>query len=61
MWRGFRRSALTETERVRGGSGPLDNFVVLVVSLVVLAIAGAALLWYFGYLPGHPVLPREHG
>ncbi len=62
MWRGFRRSALSETEKVRAGSGPLDNFVVLVISLVVLAILGAILLWYFGYLPGHhAVAPTEHG
>jgi hypothetical protein len=61
MWRGFRRSALSETERTRGGTGPLDNLVVLIVSLVLLAIVGAGLLWYFGYWPGgHPAI-TEHG
>jgi hypothetical protein len=61
MWRGFRRSAVSETEKVRGGGGPLDNLVVLITSLVLLAIIGAGLLWYFGYWPGgHPAL-TEHG
>jgi hypothetical protein len=55
MWRGFRKSAASETEKVRGGGGPLDNLVVLITSLVLLAILGAALLWYFGHWPGgHP-------
>jgi hypothetical protein len=60
MWRGFRKSAVSETEKVRGGGGPLDNLVVLIASLVLLAVLGAALLWYFGYFPGgHPAL-TEH-
>ena len=61
MWRRFWRSAEQETEDVRGGGGPLDNLVVLITSLIVLAILGAALLWYFGYFPGgHPAF-TEHG
>jgi hypothetical protein len=61
MRRLFRRSAVSETEKVRGGGGPLDNLVVLIVSLFLLAILGAALLWYFGYWPGgHPII-TEHG
>ena len=40
-----------ETDKVREGSGPLDNLVVLIVSLVVLVVIGGALLWYFGYIP----------
>jgi hypothetical protein len=60
MWRGFRRSAVSETDKVRAGSGPLDNLVVLVTSLVVLVIVGAALLWYFGYIPrAHSVAPEQ--
>ena len=60
MWRGFKKSAGSETEKVRGGGGPLDNLVVLIASLVLLAVLGAALLWYFGYFPGgHPAL-TEH-
>jgi hypothetical protein len=35
MWRGFRKSAVSETEKVRGGGGPLDNLVVLITSLVL--------------------------
>jgi hypothetical protein len=42
MWRGFRKSAASETEKVRGGGGPLDNLVVLLTSLVLLAIIGSA-------------------
>lgn len=37
----------TETERVRQGTGPLDNLVVLVVSLALLAVIGAGVLYYF--------------
>lgn len=62
MWRGFRRSPESETDRVRAGGGPLDNLVVLTISLVVLVVVGAALLWYFGYFPGaHTPVPTEHG
>jgi hypothetical protein len=60
MW-WFRRQAVSETDKLRGGTGPLDNFVVLITSLIVLAVLGAALLWYFGYLPGHHTVPTEHG
>jgi hypothetical protein len=57
----FRRSAESETDRVRGGGGPLDNLAVLITSLILLAIIGALLLWFFGYFPGgHPAL-TEHG
>jgi hypothetical protein len=41
----------SETDRVREGTGPLDNLKVLIVSLVVLVPIGGVLLWYFGYLP----------
>jgi hypothetical protein len=61
MRRLFRRSAVSETEKVRGGTGPLDNLVVLIVSLVLLAIIGAGLLWYFGYWPGGHQPLTEHG
>jgi hypothetical protein len=60
MWRGFRGSAVSETDRTRGGTGPVDNLVVLITSLVLLALLGAVLLWSFGYFPGgHPAL-TEH-
>jgi hypothetical protein len=60
MWRRFRRSAQQETDDVRGGGGPLDNLVVLSISLVVQAIVGALLLWYFGYFPGgHPAVTER--
>ncbi len=29
-----------------------NSFVILTVSLVVLALIGVGLLWYFGILPG---------
>jgi hypothetical protein len=61
MWRGFRRSAVSETDKVRAGGGPLDNLVVLITSLIVLVIVGAALLWYFGYMPGSHSIAPEHG
>ena len=57
----FKRSSVSETERVRGGGGPLDNLVVLITSLALLVILGVGLLWYLGYWPGgHPTL-TEHG
>jgi len=61
MWRGFRKSAVSETDKVRQGSGPLDNLVVLLTSLILLAIIGGALLWYFGYGPGSHQPPIEQG
>jgi hypothetical protein len=61
MWRRFRKQAVSETEKVRGGGGPLDNLVVLITSLALLTVLGVGLLWYFGYWPGgHPTL-TEHG
>lgn len=55
MWRGMRRrKAKLETDEVRAGTGPKDNLVVLITSLVILAVVGAFLLWYFGFLPRHP-------
>lgn len=55
MWRGMRRrKADLDTDEVRGGTGPKDNLVVLIVSLLILAAAGAFLLWYFGFVPRHP-------
>ena len=58
----FRRSAESETDRVRGGGGPLENLcLVPITSLILLAIIGGLLLWFFGYFPGgHPAL-TEHG
>jgi hypothetical protein len=55
MWRGMRsRRTGLDPEKVRAGAGPKDNLVVLITSLVILAAAGAFLLWYFGFLPHHP-------
>lgn len=55
MWRGMRRrKAELDTEDVRAGTGPKDNLVVLIASLVILTAAGACLLWYFGFLPHNP-------
>jgi hypothetical protein len=50
------RTAKTEAvvdveEQIRAGTGPKDNLVVLITSLVILAAAGAFLLWYFGFWP----------
>jgi hypothetical protein len=61
MWLGRRNRTITETpEQSRQGTGPLDNFVVLTVSIIVLAIIGLLLIWYFGFYPGgHPGV--EHG
>jgi hypothetical protein len=35
MWRRARRPSVSETEKVRGGSRPLDNLVVLITSLTL--------------------------
>ena len=61
MWFGSGRNRITETpEESRQGTGPLDNLVVLTVSIVVLAAIGLLLIWYFGFYPGgHPGV--EHG
>ncbi len=61
MWLDRRNRTITETpEESRQGTGPLDNFVVLTISIVVLAIIGLLLIWYFGFYPGgHPGV--EHG
>ena len=61
MWPGRRNRTITETpEQSRQGTGPLDNFVVLTISIIVLAIIGLLLIWYFGFYPGgHPGV--EHG
>ena len=61
MWRRFRKPWVSEAEKVRGGGGPLDNLVVLITSLTLIAVLGVGLLRYFGYWPdGHPTL-TEHG
>jgi hypothetical protein len=55
MWRGMhRRRAGLDTDEVRGGTGPKDNLVVLITSLVIVAAAGAFLLWYSGFVPHYP-------
>jgi hypothetical protein len=57
MWP-FRRTAVSETDKLRGGTGPKDNLVVLITSLTLLVIIGGLLLWYFGFYPGsHPHQP----
>jgi hypothetical protein len=56
MWRGmYRRKTGLDTDEVRGGTGPKDNLVVLITSLVLVAAAGAFLLWYFGFVPHHTI------
>jgi len=60
MWSGMRRrKAELDADLVRAGTGPKDNLVVLITSLVIVAAVGAFLLWYFGFLPRHPV-PQDH-
>jgi hypothetical protein len=44
----------TETERVRQGSGPLDNLVVLIASLAILAVISLGLALYWNQLPANP-------
>jgi hypothetical protein len=36
---------------VSGGAGPIDNFVVLIVSLIALLVIGAGFAVYIAYLP----------
>jgi hypothetical protein len=47
----LRRSAVNATDDVRQGSGPIDNLVVLITSLLVLTAIGVAFAMYFGYWP----------
>ena len=42
-----RRARWSEKDKVRQGSGPLDNLVVLFCSLVLLAMVGVALFIYY--------------
>ena len=51
MLRLFRRSAVNATDDVRQGTGPTDNLVVLITSLVMLTALGVAFVVYFGYWP----------
>jgi hypothetical protein len=46
------RRDYSETDRVRQGTGPLDNLMVLVISLFLLGIAGFALFYWFYGAPG---------
>jgi hypothetical protein len=41
-----RRARWSEKDKVRQGSGPLDNLVVLLCSLILLAVVGVALFLY---------------
>lgn len=51
----------TPREATQAENSP-DTFVMLVTSLVILAVIAAALLWYFGFLPGStPPSPRMNG
>jgi hypothetical protein len=52
--RNAQKEADLDTDQIRAGTGPKDNLVVLIVSLVILAAAGAFLLWYSGFVPHHP-------
>jgi hypothetical protein len=57
MWPWRRRGELTPTE-LRQGTGPLDNLLVLVVSLAILFLIGLFLLSLFGFYPGSPSVGR---
>lgn len=52
----------TETAReASGAENSKDSFNVLKISIVLAIIAGAVLLWYFGFLPGStPLAPRQN-
>ncbi len=50
MWR-LRRPAVVTTDDARQGTGPIDNLVVLIVSLIVLGALGVAFAVYFGAWP----------
>ncbi len=50
-WR-RRTKTYSETDRIRQGTGPLDNFVVLIVSVSLLAIAGVSLIYWYSGAPG---------
>ena len=36
----------SQTDRIRQGTGPLDNLVVLIASLIILLVIGAGLAFY---------------
>ncbi len=46
MFRRRRGPKYDATDRIRQGTGPLDNLVVLIGSLALLVAIGLALLWY---------------
>lgn len=51
----------TPREATQAENSP-DTFIILTVSLTVLAVIGVALLWYFGVLPGTtPPVPVQQG
>ncbi len=51
----------TETERIRQGSGPIDNLVVLIASMIILVIVGLGLAYYVYWWerPQAPKRPAE--